>query len=130
MEWFRYGTTLEVRRMPLNKPDQTTVVSGHVALDRRVRPLASRLSVLQVLLAERYPEHHAAVHEAICNMEYESQSRGMFIARLRMLQEEGVSTVRVADVLAMLDDCDMLAQRPNSDVSGKPPNQGAGQCLS
>lgn len=29
------------------------------------RTLAARLTVLQVLLAERHPEHHAAVREAI-----------------------------------------------------------------
>ena len=38
--------------------------NGAVPLDCDVRPLAERLSVLQVLLAEHHPEHRAAVYEA------------------------------------------------------------------
>jgi hypothetical protein len=34
-------------------------------VDEQVRPLVARLSVLQVLLAERHPDHHATVHEAL-----------------------------------------------------------------
>ena len=40
-----------------------------VPVERIVRPLAARLSVLQVLLAEHHPEHHATVAEARAEIE-------------------------------------------------------------
>lgn len=46
-------------------------------------------------------------------LEPELNSRGMFVARLRRLQSDGVNALTVDSVLALLDDCDMLAQRPN-----------------
>jgi hypothetical protein len=49
----------------------TTPATGAVGalVDQGVRPLVARLSVLQVLLAAHYPEHHAAVHEAVQQIE-------------------------------------------------------------
>lgn len=38
-------------------------------------------------------------------------SRGMFVARLRNMQENGGNTLSVDDVLGLLNDCDMLATR-------------------
>lgn len=90
--------------------------------DRDVRSLVSRLSVLQVLLAEHHPEHHAAVHEAICNLEHESRSRTMFVARLENMQKNRDLWLTVTAVLSLLNDCDMLAQQPAPvDAEGLPP---------
>lgn len=74
--------------------------------------LIARLSVLAVLLAEHHPQHHRAVHEAISDLECETQSRGMFVSRLKNMQDNGNELVSVADVLALLNDCDMLAAKP------------------
>lgn len=38
-------------------------------------------------------------------------SRGMFVARLRSLQDSGKNAMTIAHVLSLLDDCDMLASR-------------------
>jgi len=36
-------------------------------------------------------------------------ARGMFVARLRNLQDNGKNVMTIAHVLSLLDDCDMLA---------------------
>ena len=47
----------------------TTQPAGGSPVERGVRPHAARLDVLRVLLAERHPEHHAAVAEAQAELE-------------------------------------------------------------
>jgi hypothetical protein len=49
-----------------NEPEKPAVAAS---VERPVRPLAARLSVLQVLLAESHPEHHATVAEAVQQLE-------------------------------------------------------------
>lgn len=49
--------------------DLTPAAAVAVPLDAPVRPLSARLRVLRVLLAERHPEHHAAVTEAQLEIE-------------------------------------------------------------
>lgn len=88
-------------------------LAGASPVDQPVRPLATRLAVLRVLLAERHPEHHAAVFEAERALDVESESRGMFVARLENMRANGDQWLTVAAVLALLNNCDMLAQRPN-----------------
>lgn len=39
-------------------------------------------------------------------------ARSMFVARLQNVQENGGTMLAVSDVLALLNDCDMLASRP------------------
>lgn len=98
----------------MNQSDTPT----KVPLDGVVRPLAARLSVLQVLLAPDYPEHHKTVLEAERALDVESNSRRMFVARLENMQANGDQWLTVAAVLALLNDCNMLAQRPNAQVTG------------
>lgn len=98
----------------------TTNLAGASPVDQPVMPLATRLAVLRVLLAERHPEHHAAVFEAERALEVESESRGMFVARLENMRANGDQWLTVAAVLALLNNCDMLAQRPNVEFSSVP----------
>lgn len=86
-------------------------VAGQV--EQRVRPLDMRLRVLRVLLAPNYREHYDTVSEALRALEVASDSRRMFVARLESMQKNGGHWLTVTEALAMLDDCDMLAQRPN-----------------
>lgn len=44
-------------------------LAGASPVDQPVRPVSARLDVLRVLLAERHPEHHAAVSEAQAEIE-------------------------------------------------------------
>lgn len=85
-----------------------------------VGSMVARLDVLRVMLAPHYPEHHATVSDVQRALAAESDSRRMFIARLKMLQENGKNVVTIAHVLGLLDDCDMLAQRITSDASPNP----------
>ena len=94
------------------EPPQAAPAVG-AQVDRGVGPLATRLSVLRVLLAQNHPEHHRAVLDAERALEAESDSRGMFVARLENMQKNGDQWLTVTAVLALLNDCDMLAQRPN-----------------
>lgn len=49
-------------------------------------------------------------------LEVETDSRRMFVARLENLQENGDCWLSVASVLALLNDCDMLAQQHTKEI--------------
>lgn len=49
-------------------------------------------------------------------LEPERESRAMFVTRLENMQENGDKWLTVESVLALLNDCDMLAQRPNANT--------------
>jgi hypothetical protein len=60
-----------------------------------------------------YRAHYETVLEAANTLRSERDSRGMFVARLENMQKNGDRWLTVEAVLALLNDCDMLAQRPN-----------------
>jgi hypothetical protein len=44
-------------------------------------------------------------------MQYkDNASRCMFIARLENMQKNGVISIKISDVFALINDCDMLAE--------------------
>jgi hypothetical protein len=56
--------------------------------------------------------------------EAERDSRGMFVARLRKLQDNGKNVLTIAHVLSLLNDCDMLAARGDGDAAMAQPAKG------
>jgi hypothetical protein len=60
-----------------------------------------------------YRAHYETVLEAENTLRSERDSRGMFVGRLENMQKNGDRWLTVEAVLALLNDCDMLAQRPN-----------------
>lgn len=49
----------------------------------------------------------------------DADSRGMFVARLEKMSDEGHADLTVQEVLALLNDCDMLAARDCSALRGE-----------
>lgn len=62
-------------------------------------------------IADIWRDMLAAAPQAQPSTEGDAQSRAMFIARLENARTNGEPTMAVSDVLALLDDCDMLAAR-------------------
>jgi hypothetical protein len=59
----------------------------------------------------RVDQLDAEVTKLEADVEQWRESRGMFVARLEKMQEQGNNWLTVAAVLALLNDCDMLAAR-------------------
>ena len=70
----------------------------------------SPLSPLSQLVA-RAREAADRIEADAATIAAERSSRGMFVARLENMQKNGDQWLTVAAVLALLNDCDMLASR-------------------
>jgi hypothetical protein len=51
------------------------------------------------------------LHAEVERLRFYEDSRGMFIARLEKMQEQGDKWLTILGVLALLSDCDMYASR-------------------
>lgn len=69
--------------------------------------------MLRVLLAPNHPGHYETVRDVERAIGIYADSRGMFVARLENMQKNGDQWLTVTAVIALLFDCDMLAQQPN-----------------
>lgn len=65
------------------------------------------MTLLDAALAQR-------ADEPVAELEAWRESRAMFVARLENMQEHGDKWLTVESVLALLNNCDMLASRGNT----------------
>ena len=61
------------------------------------------------------------LHAEVERLRADADSRGMFVARLEKMQEQGNQWLTIAAVLALLNDCDMLASRSAAAEIGREP---------
>jgi hypothetical protein len=81
------------------------------------QPEALRLAdALEASVVYGYDDTAAAaelrrLHAEVERLRFYEDSRGMFIARLEKMQEQGDKWLTILGVLALLSDCDMYASR-------------------
>lgn len=99
-KWVRYDDALEEVEAAVELAKRE---SRHVT--EQLRIVEQQRSDLMKLLAD------AKALQPTPNVVVDQASRAMFVARLEQMQKDGVGWIGTAAVLALLNDCDMLAQR-------------------
>ena len=96
----RYARLIDAARAPL----LAALKKANDQAEHFEREWYLRGDELESLRAERYAARAA--------LAVESDSRGMFVARLENMWQNGDHWLTVMSVLALLNDCDMLAASP------------------